>query len=142
MDALNKTLLVLHFLGLTMGMSVTFGNIVMKGLIDKAAPAEKAVLGRFPLAISKVGHAGLGLLLVTGITMAYTKWNGIAAMPWTFHVKLTAVALLVIVVIYISTLERRVRRGDTAAMARIQAVAPLASLCALVAIIFAVITFD
>ena len=142
MDALNKTLLVLHFLGLTMGMSVTFGNIVMMGLIAKAAQAEKPVLGRFPPAISRVGQIGLLILWVTGGTMAYTKWDGIASLPWTFHVKLTAVVLLTIVVLYITALERRIARGDGAGMGQLQKVAPFASLFALVAIIFAVITFD
>ena len=142
MDVLNRTLLVLHFLGLTMGMSVTFGNIIMQRLIATAAPAEKPVLGRFPLAISIMGRAGLGLLWVTGATMAYTKWNGIANMPWTFHVKLTAVLLMTIVVVYLTGLEGRVRHGDVSALARIQRIAPLAPVFALVAVIFAVITFD
>ena len=142
MDGFNTTLLILHFLGLTMGMSVTFGNMVMQPLIAKAAPAEKAVLGRFPPALSRVGHIGLALLWVTGATMAYTKWNGIVSLPWTFHVKLTAVVLLTIVVGYLGVLERRIRQGDTAALGRLQRVAPLASLLAVVAIVFAVLTFD
>jgi uncharacterized membrane protein len=125
-----------------MGMSVSFGNIVMLNLITRAAPAERPVLARFPPAISKVGRAGLVLLWVTGATMAYTKWSGIGSMPWTFDVKLTAVVLLTLVVIYIGTLERRVSGGDAAAAARIQVVGKLASACALVAVVFAVLTFD
>ena len=142
MDTLNRTLLVLHFLGLAMGLSVTFGNIVMQRLIARAAPNERPILGRFPPAISGVGRAGLALLWATGLTLAFTKWNGIASMPPTFHVKLTAVVLLTLVVAYITTLEGKVRRGDSTAMAQIPKVAPLAALFALVAIIFAVITFD
>jgi hypothetical protein len=142
MDTLNRALLVLHFLGLAMGLSVTFGNIVMQGLIARAAPNERAILGRFPLAISGTGRAGLALMWATGLTLAFTKWNGIASMPGTFHVKLTAVVLLTLVVVYLTTLEGQVRRGDMAALARIQKLAPLAPVFALIAIIFAVITFD
>jgi uncharacterized membrane protein len=82
------------------------------------------------------------LLWVTGVTMAFTKWNGIASMPWTFHVKLTAVVLLTAVVIYLTALEGRVRRGDLSALAKIQRIAPLAPVFTLIAVIFAVITFD
>jgi uncharacterized membrane protein len=125
-----------------MGMSVSFGNIVMLNLIAKAAPPEKAVLARFPPAISKVGRAGLALLWVTGLTMLYTRWNGLAGMPWQFHVKLTAVVVLTLVVIYLTSLEHRIMRGDREAAARVQVFGKLASLSALTAVIFAVLTFN
>jgi len=142
MNSFNQTLLVLHFIGLGMGLSVSFGNIVMLGLITSAAGPERQVLARFPPAISKVGKAGLALLWVTGATMAYTKWSGIGSMPWTFHVKLTAVVLLTVLVAYITRLEARIHRGDQAAAAQIQTIGKVTSLCALTAIIFAVLTFD
>ena len=88
MTAFNQTLLILHFLGLAMGLSVSIGNIVILNLISKAAPPEKAILGRFPPAISRVGRVGLALLWATGLTMVYTKWNGIGSLPWTFHASL------------------------------------------------------
>jgi hypothetical protein len=142
MTLFNEIVLMLHFLGLAMGMSVTFGNIVMLNLITAAAPSEKAVLARFPPAISKVGRAGLALLWVTGLTMLYTRWNGLAGMPWQFHVKLTAVVVLTLVVIYLTSLEHRIMRGDREAAARVQVFGKLASLSALTAVIFAVLTFN
>jgi hypothetical protein len=142
MTALNQMLLFLHFLGLAMGLSVSIGNIVMLNLITAAAPPEKAILGRFPPAMSKVGRAGLALLWATGLTMAYTKWNGLGSLPWTFHVKLAAVAMLTLLVAYITSLERRIQRGDAAASVQIQIVGKLTSLCALTAVLFAVLTFD
>ena len=54
MSAINQILLILHFLGLTMGFSVTFAGMVMSGLIAKAAPPEKAALGRFPPLMMRV----------------------------------------------------------------------------------------
>ncbi|HUR35363.1 MAG TPA: hypothetical protein VM032_16275 [Vicinamibacterales bacterium] len=142
MTTLNQVLLILHFLGLAMGLSVSIGNIVVLNLIDKAAPPEKAVLARFPPAISRVGRVGLVVLWATGLAMAYTKWSGIGSMPWTFHVKLAAVIALTGLVIYITRLEARIHRGDLAAAATIQTVGKMTSACALIAIIFAVLTFD
>jgi len=142
MNSFNQALLVLHFVGLGMGLSVTFGNIVALGLITSAAGPEKAVLARYPPAISKVGRLGLGILWVTGATMAYTKWSGIWSMPWTFDVKLTAVIVLTLCVVYITRLEARIRQGDQAAAAQIQTIGKVTSLCAVTAIIFAVLTFD
>jgi hypothetical protein len=142
MSVFNYALLFLHFLGLAMGLSVPFGNMVMMGLIEKASPAEKPVLGRFPPAISRIGKVGLALLWITGVAMAFTRWNGIASMPWTFHVKLAAVVLLTLLVGYVTMLEGRVRGGDMAAAARMRRVGMFTFPCALIAILFAVITFD
>ena len=142
MDVLNNVLLILHFLGLALGFSVTFSNIVMSGLIAKAAPAEKAVLGRFPPLMSRVGDVGLVLLWATGGTMLFTKWNGFASMPWQFHVKITAVILLTLTVGYIHHLQKLARQGDATAPARLQTFGKFASLFALTAVIFAVLTFE
>jgi hypothetical protein len=142
MTTFNEVVLILHFLGLAMGFSVSIGNIVMLNVMAKSAPAERAVLGRFPPAISKVGRAGLGLLWATGLTMLYTRWNGLSGMPWQFHVKLTAVVLLTLTVIYLGRLEHRIQRGDAAAAAQIQVFGKVASACALLAVIFAVLAFD
>ncbi|MFT3828020.1 MAG: hypothetical protein QM731_29145 [Chitinophagaceae bacterium] len=142
MSTFNHLVLVLHFIGLGMGLSVSFGNIAMLGVMAKASPTELSVLGRFPPAISKVGRIGLVLLWATGLTMIYTRWNGFGGMPWQFHVKLTAVVLLTIVVVYITRLEGQVHRGDAAAAAKLPTVGKMASLCALTAIIFAVLAFD
>src|SRR5436190_3788066 len=109
-----------HFLGLAMGLAVPFANITMMGLISRAQPPEKLVLGRFPLAMSKVGKIGLLLLWATGITMVFTRWSGFSTLPRTFDVKLTAVLLLTITVGYIHYLETRIRKGDVAAIVRIQ----------------------
>src|SRR4051794_37482602 len=87
---LNEGLLILHFIGLALGFSVSFANIVMAGIIAKATPPEKAVLGRFPPLMSRVGTIGLTLLWATGVTMVYTKWGGFAALPWQFDVKIAA----------------------------------------------------
>jgi hypothetical protein len=142
MRAFSQIVLILHFLGLGMGLSVSFANIVMLGVMAKAAPNEKPVLARFPPVMSGVGRAGLALLWATGLTMVYTRWNGFAGMPWQFHVKLTAVVVLTITVAYITRIEGQVRRGDQAAAARLATPGKVASLCALTAVIFAVLTFD
>ena len=139
---INKILLMLHFLGLAMGLSVAFANMTMAGLIARAAPPEKPILGRFPLAMTRVGMIGLTLLWATGLTMVFTRWHGFANLPSTFHVKLTAVVLLTITIGYIQHLVKRVRNGDSAAITRIEAVGKVSFALALIAIIFAVLTFN
>lgn len=142
MTGFNNALLILHFIGLTMGFSVSIGTMVMLGVMESAPGPERPVLARFMPAISRVGRIGLALLWLTGLTMLYTKWNGIGSMPWTFHVKLTGVLILTIAVSILYVLEARAMKGDAVAAARIQTFGKVASLGAMTALIFAVITFS
>ena len=142
MNEINQVLLVLHFVGLAMGLSVSIANGVMGGLIAKSAPEERAVLVRFPPLMSRIGKIGLTLLWLSGAILVQTRWGGFATLPWQFHVKLAAVVLLTLVVTYIHVQEGRMRRGDGSAASRIQAAGKTGALFALTALIFAVLTFD
>jgi hypothetical protein len=142
MATFNQLLLVLHFIGLGMGFSVSFSNMVMAGIAAKATPGDRAVLARFPPAMTRVGDIGLVLLWATGLTMVFTRYGGFGLMPWQFHVKLTAVVLLSAVIGYVHSLMRRARGGDEAAMALIPKVGRVAFLLAITAVVFAVATFD
>ena len=142
MSGVNAAILVLHFIGLAMGLSVSIGSIVMLGVMSVSPAGERPVLARFMPAISRVGRMGLAVLWATCLILLYTKWNGFASMPWQFHAKITAVVLLTIAVTYIYALEQRATKGDAAAAASIQQVGKVTSLFALLAVIFAVLTFE
>ena len=115
--------------------------MVMAGLIAKAAPNEKGVLARFPPAMARIGAIGLTLLWASGIAIVQTRYGGFAVLPRTFIIKIAAVVLLTLGVIYINILMPRAQKGDMAAAARIQMIGKITGPLALVAIIFAVITF-
>lgn len=139
---LNDVLLMLHFLGLAMGFSASFGNMVMMGVIAKAKPSEAMVLARFPPAISRVADVGLVLLWATGITMVFIRWNGPASMPGFFWVKILAVIAMTAVVGYMHSLMGKARRGDIASARQLPTFGRIASVCALLAVIFAVLAFQ
>jgi hypothetical protein len=141
MPNLYEVLLILHFLGLALGFSSSFGNAVMSVVITRAEPADKPVLGRVPPLMSRLGSVGLTLLWLTGLALVYTKWGGFATLPWPFFAKLSAVVLLTVAVVYAHRLQGLIRKGDAGAMARIQTVGKLAMTFALVALVFAVLAF-
>jgi hypothetical protein len=138
---LDQTLMVIHFLGLAMGLSTGFANMVMAGLVAKAAPNEKPILGRFPPAMARIGVIGLALLWASGLAIIYTRYGSFSILPRPFIVKISAVVLLTLCVAYIHVLMPRAQRGDAAAMARIQKIGMMTGPLAIIAIIFAVITF-
>ena len=139
--SLDQFLVIVHFVGLTMGLSTGFANMVMAGLIAKAAPGERPVLGRFPPAMSRVGVVGLTLLWISGLSIVWTRYGTFSILPRPFIVKIAAVVLLTLTVAYIQILVPKAQRGEAAAMARIQTLGRITGPLALVAIIFAVITF-
>lgn len=139
---MDNFLVIVHLVGLGMGMSVGFANMVMAGVIAKAAPAEKGVLGRFPPAMSKIGVVGLALMWISGIAIVMTRYGTFQVLPQTFIYKLIAVVLLTLSVIYIELLFARVKKGDMAALATIQFVGRFTGIFSLAAVIFAVITFN
>lgn len=139
---MNRVLLSLHLLGLALGLSVPFSNIVMQSLIAKAAPAEQPILGRFPPAMIRVGDIGLVLLWITGPILLFTKHNGFAGLSPAFHVKLTAVVVLTLGVGFIHGNMKKAATGDAAAISRVQTTAKVTLLAALTALVGAVITFN
>lgn len=142
MPDLNQLLLVLHFVGLGLGMTASFGSPAVGKLIEAAPEAEKRVLARVPAALSQVGGAGLLLLWATGLILTFTKWGGFGSLPWQFHVKLTGVVLLTGAVGMIHANQARAKRGDAAAAARIPAIGTIATMLTLLIVLFAVLTFD
>jgi hypothetical protein len=138
----DQFLVTAHFLGLTLGFASGFGNMVMAGLIAKAASHEKPVLERFPPAIGRLGVTGLVLLWGSGLAIVYTRYGTFSILPRTFVIKLAAVVLLTLTVAYINLLQPRAQAGDAAANARIQLLGRISGPLSLVALIFAVLTFD
>ena len=142
MYRLLQLLLILHFLGLAMGFSVSFAGMVMGALIAKAKPEERPVLGRFLPMMSRVGDIGLVLLWVSGLSLLYLKWGGFGNVPPTFHAKITLVVVLTLIIGYMHSLQARLKRGDTAVQSRMQAVGKVAFLLAVSIVILAVMTFN
>ena len=142
MDLLNQILLILHFLGLAMGMAVSFSNMVMGGIMERATPAERPVLGRFPPMMTRIGDIGLVLLWISGFGLLFLKWGGFSAMPVTFHIKLTLVVLLTGVIGYIHALQAKMKRGDMSAAARIPTIGKIAFTLAVSIVVLAVLSFD
>lgn len=138
---LDHFLVIVHMVGLAMGFGSGFAQMVMAGLMSKATPAEKGVLGRFPPAMGRVGVIGLVLLWISGYSIVMYRYGSFAILPQTFIYKLIAVVLLTLAVIAIQVLQRRMQAGDASAMAKMQTLGRLTGPLSLIAIIFAVITF-
>lgn len=129
-------------LGLVMGFSAPFANMTMGALMKRATSDDRKVLMKFPPRIALISHIGLGLLILSGIAMVFTKFGGFSGLPWTFMVKMTAVVVLVAA---IGMMQMHVKKafdeGDEGALAKIEGLGKVSFLSAVTALVFAVITF-
>ena len=142
MDILIKVLLMLHFLGLAMGMG---SGMAMSRMGPKLAAAQgdtRTVLFDYGKLLGMNGHIGLGLLWVTGIVMVLLKYQDIASLSVWFWVKMAFVVALSAAVGMGAAAYRRARAGDTSAMARAKTMGMISGLSGLGAVISAVMAFN
>ena len=90
---MHTALLVLHFLGLALGVGAGFAQLTLTLATRELSPAERSAFALRALALAKNGSYGLLLLIVSGASMTVLRGVG-ATFQWggpAFHAKLTLV---------------------------------------------------
>ncbi len=116
---MQDTLLIIHFLGLALGVGTSFAMLRL-GIATKAlAPAERAGFMKHAMSLSKNGSLGLLLLILSGLGLLFTRGVStvFASGGPAFHVKLTLVVLLSGLFGYSQVLIKRIREKQDAAAA-------------------------
>lgn len=110
---MHETLLILHFIGLALGLGASFAMFTLGFSAAKLPPEERGPFMLRALVLSKNGSYGLLLLIVSGLGILF--YRGFAnVMQWgggAFHAKLTLVLVLCGVVGYMQSLIRQARKG-------------------------------
>jgi hypothetical protein len=141
---MHQTLLILHFIGLALGLGTSFAMFTLGLSMRNLPPQERGALFQRVSVLSKNGSWGLLLLLASGLGMFFLKgpktvfaWGGGA-----FHAKLTLVVILVGLVGYMQVLGKRAReKQDTAAMAKLPLLGRIGMLISVTIVVLAVIAF-
>jgi hypothetical protein len=133
LDVVFALLLIAHLLGL---MLVAAAFLPLLGMMGQgaAAPQTNRLLTRF-------GHYGIIVLLVSGPLMLWLRYGGIDGLSHWFWAKMGFVLLLAAGVVMSAMSARKMRAGDAAAAARVRfgRIVAVASLLAIV--VFAVLAF-
>ena len=141
---MHTTLLILHFLGLALGLGSGFAQFTLSRAAAALPPAERSQFALRAAALGKNGSFGLLLLILSGIGLLTVR--GVSAtMAWgggAFHAKLTLVVVMIGVFGYMQVLGRRARReGGGPALARLPTVSRVMLLLGIGLVICAVIAF-
>jgi uncharacterized membrane protein len=139
--------LVLHFIGLALGVGTGFAMFTLGMSTQDMPPADRAAFMRRASVITRNGSVGLLLLIVSGVGFLVTRGVPVV-MAWggpMFHIKLTLVAMLIGVFGYMQVLLRQSRSSDAAvagaASARMAIVSKIMLLLGVSIVVTAVLAF-
>ena len=134
-------MLILHFIGLAMGLGTSFAMLFLGIASSKMAPEKGREFMLNAMAVSRMGQIGLVLLLISGSYLMTPYWAGLPEQPLLITKLVLFVALGGLVGV-LSSKARKARGGD--AEAQMKAMAPigrLALLTALATVVLAVLVF-
>jgi len=112
-------LLMIHFIGLAMGVGTSFAMMTLGRVAQSLEPAERATFFGRVGGLAKNGSIGLALLIASGIGMLFDR--GVSVMfkigGGAFHAKLALVVILSGCLGYSQVLRKRMREGKDPARA-------------------------
>ncbi len=137
-------LLILHFIGLALGVGTGFAMLTLGLATADMPPADRGAFMRRASVLTRNGAIGLALLILSGVGLVLLR--GVAeVMAWggpMFHVKLTLVVIMIGVFGYLQVLLRQSRSANgAAAAARIPIVSRVMLVLGVSVVVFAVLAF-
>lgn len=108
---MREVMLIIHFIGLTMGLGTSFAHAFL-GIATSKMTADEATRFRIhSLALSRMGHIGIALLIISGLYLLTPYWAILPSSPLLI-LKLILVLILVVLIILINLLTRKARESD------------------------------
>jgi hypothetical protein len=145
---LKDLLLVTHFIGLALGLGTGFAMMRLGAAAKDMDPAERGKFMSRILVLSKNGSWGLLLLIVSGLGLFWTggKMALFRIAGWPFHVKLTGVIILIVLLgmmqMTIAKLRKAAPGADAAAIAaRLPMIGAATTTTSLIVVVMAVMAF-
>lgn len=139
---MKETMLILHFIGLAMGLGTSFGFMFLGIASSKMEPAEgkKFMLNSF--ALSRMGQIGLTILVISGIFLMAPYWQTLSARPMLIAKLVLVLALGAFIGINSAT-AKKAKQGDAEKhFKKMATMGRLALLTALTIVILAVLIFN
>lgn len=138
---MRELMLIVHFLGLAMGLGTSFGFMFLGIAASKMEKddAQKFTLNTF--VISTMGHIGLTLLIISGLYLITPYWGALSNQPYLIA-KLILVLILIVVISILSIAAGKAKKGDLAGQAKkIQALGKVSLLVSIAIVVLAVLNF-
>lgn len=133
---MREAMLILHFVGLVMGLGTSFAMLFLGMASAKMEPAKGREFMVNATVVSRMGQIGLVILLISGGYLMTPYWAALPEQP-LLVVKLLLFLVLGGLIGILSSKARKARAGD--AEAQLKAMAPLGRLAMLTGVAIVVL---
>lgn len=133
--------LIIHFIGLALGIGTGFAYMFLGMSSSKMEKNEatKFNLNTFPL--SKMGHIGLTLLVISGLYLITPYWGSLTSMP-TLIIKLILVLVLFALTGIMSKYAKEAQKGNAEVyINKIKNISKPTLLIGIIIVVLAIYTF-
>ncbi|MEP7323899.1 MAG: hypothetical protein ABI761_18370 [Saprospiraceae bacterium] len=138
---MREAFLVIHFIGLAMGLGTGIAFIFLGQVAGKLPPEERGKFMLNILHLSRMGQIGLTLLVISGLYLITPYWKTLSVTP-TLIAKLSLVIVLIGILIYSNSLVNKARAGNPMPyLIKVKSLGPYTLLIVLSIVILAVLTF-
>lgn len=137
---MREIMLIVHFIGLAMGLGTSIGFIFLGIAGSKMEMPERKKFMLNAFALSRMGKTGLVLLILSGGYLITPYWKSLTDMPLLIA-KLSLVLLLIILIIIISTMMAKAKKGEDKYLAKIPVIGRFSLLTVLAIVVLAVYIF-
>ena len=138
---MQDIMLIIHFIGLAMGLGTSIGFMFLGIAGGKLEPQERLKFMFNTLALSRMGHIGLTLLVLSGIVLMTPYWSVLATTP-TLIAKLVLVLVLGALIGIISSKGKKAQKANSGEqLKKIQPLGKIAMLTGILIVVLAVLSF-
>lgn len=108
---MRETALILHFIGLTMGLGTSFAHAFLDRIISKMDKEEAIKFRLQAMTLSRMGYIGIALLIISGVYLILPYWPTLPSNPLLI-LKLVLVLILVILILLIGHGAKEAFKGN------------------------------
>ena len=137
---MREAMLIMHFIGLAMGLGTSFANLFLGMASAKLPPEEAGKFRIYTMALSRMGHIGIALLVVSGFYLITPYWAVLEQMPLLI-LKLLLVALLVVLISVITNISKKIKQGDMSRASQMPLLGKITLITAVSIVVIAVMIF-
>ena len=138
---MRDIILIIHFLGLAMGLGTSLAFMFIGIASTKMEKNKARQFNLNSLALGRMGHIGLTLLILSGFYLMTPYWAALTAMP-LMMLKLSGVVILTVLIGLSSVIGKKAKQGDADQhLATLDKVGKASLLTAITIVVLAVLVF-
>lgn len=137
---MRDIMLIIHFIGLAMGLGASFANLFLGMVASKLPPEDARAFALKTMELRKMGYIGISLLVLSGLYLMSPYWRILPTTPLLIA-KLLLVAVLIGLISVMSKAGDKFKAGDATQMKLLKPLGRIALIITLVIVILAVSVF-